>query len=125
MAEPENGLTEALGDEVGADLRTIGRFTPEEYDIVYQRDDVAARYTAEEIDEIHREQVFEWLNRPYIEELFDSVGELDCTTRWFDDIVVFLVLPDGDERALFVSVDRTDGLDADAVVACCLDAVAA
>jgi hypothetical protein len=109
-------LVTAFREVVGDDLRAIGWFTVEEYEVVYERDDVESRYSPEDIDDIHREQVFDWLNRAYLEGLFDDVGELRCTTRWFDEIAVFITLPDGDD-ALFVSVDRTEDLDADAVVA--------
>ena len=122
MAE-DGELVTAFREVVGDDLRAIGRFTVDDYEVVFERGDVESRYSHEEIDDIHREQVFEWLNRPYLEGLFDDVGELRCTTRWFDEIAVFIALPDGDD-ALFVSVDRSEGLDADAVVERCAELVA-
>lgn len=124
MAGKGEALTAALEDEVGDALRVVGRFTADDYELLYDRDDVRSQYTAEEIDEIHREQVFEELNRSYQEGLFEDVGELRCTTRWFDDIVAVLLMPEGSDRGVFVTVDRNDDLDVDDLVARCMHGLA-
>lgn len=109
---------EALSAGIGDALRSVIRFDPQGYEVLSVRDDVAAQYEDDEVEEIHRQQVFEVMHKQYRETLAQGAGRLEATVHLFECILVFRFL-DGDGGVL-VSVDRA-GADVDDLVARCTD----
>lgn len=107
---------EELRREVGDALRAVAWFDPDGYEVLYFREDIAAKHDEDSIDDVYREQIFEVLNEDYRIDLFD-VGDPEGTVYLYADAYVLRYLTGS--GGLFVSVDRADEVDLDGLVTRC------
>lgn len=91
--------------ELGHALRTVavGDVENGEYEVLYMRPDVEREYTTETQDRIFEDLVFEYLGSPGLEADFEPLGELQFTTRSFENGHVVMCW--NDELLLFVGLD--------------------
>lgn len=95
------GLVDKLRDEIGENLRAVATYREAEYEVVYEREDVAAKPRA--IDRIHQELIMEGMGTEYLEDVFD-VGRLNCTMHSFEEAMCFHFLR-GNMTGVFVAID--------------------
>jgi hypothetical protein len=112
------GLVAKLREEIGDDLRAVATYEEREYDLVYERGDVAEKPRA--IDRIHQELILEGMGTEYLEDVF-NVGRLNCTMHSFDEALCFHFVR-GSMRGLFVSVDPDALLPVERFISICRDA---
>lgn len=79
-------FTEHLRDRLGDDLRSVGWYTGDEYELVYAREDVIDQYTDEEVADVFRDLGVESLEKEMLEEMYEH-GRLNCTVRCFDEAI--------------------------------------
>lgn len=79
-------FTDHLQDRLGDDLRSVGWYAEDEYEVVYARDDVIEEYTAEEIEDVFRDLGVESLEKDLLEDMYGH-GRLNCTVRCFEEAI--------------------------------------
>jgi hypothetical protein len=94
-------LVEDLQAEIGDHLRAVAVYHEADYEVVYERDDVATRPPA--IDYIHQELIMEGMGTEHLEDVFD-VGRLGCTMHSFEEAMCFHFVR-GPLEGVFISVD--------------------
>ncbi|WP_336135933.1 hypothetical protein [Natronomonas amylolytica] len=94
-----------LRAELGGALRTVavGDIEKREYEIRYMRSDVADQYSGEIQDRIFEDLVFEYVGSPAREDDFEPLGDLQFTTRTFENGHVVMCW--GDDVLLYVTLD--------------------
>jgi hypothetical protein len=112
------GLVEQLRSEIGDDLRAVATYEEYQYELVYERDDVATKPRA--IDRIHEELILEGMGTEYLEDVFD-VGRLNCTMHSFEEALCFHFVR-GNMEGLFVSVDSDALVPVDRFIRICREA---
>jgi len=117
------GLVRALRDEVDDALRSVAVYDEEGYEIEYIREDVEGAYSTDEIEEVYDDLVIQGLSREFLEQLFHA-GDLQCSMYGFEEATMFH-FTGGEYTGLFVSMDRTAGMDLDAIISTCKAAVEA
>jgi hypothetical protein len=102
-------LARFLQEELGDDLRSVIWYADGESEVVHAREDVRARYRAEDVDDVVRDLALESLHKPTKEGLYTH-GELRCVVECYDDgVEMHFVHDDGEgiavgvEPAAFVS----------------------
>ncbi|QLD88062.1 hypothetical protein HWV07_03005 [Natronomonas salina] len=97
-----------LQSELGGALRTaaVGDVESGEYEVRYMRPDVEREYSRETQDRIFESLVFEYLGSPARESDFEPLGELQFTTRSFENGHVVMCW--SDETLLFVALDGSE-----------------
>jgi len=103
MGTEQMELVDLLKREVGDDLRAVGRYDKEGYDVLYIREDVANEFSQEDIEEIHHEMVLKGLGNQHIESLFND-EVLECSIYQFEDSVRLHFVND-DYLGYYVSFD--------------------
>ena len=121
MGTEQKGLLDLLKDEVGDKLRAVGRYDKEGYDALYIRDDVAAEFTQEDIEEIHHDMVLKGLGNQHIESLFND-EELECSIYQFEDSVR-LHFVNNDYLGYYVSFDYDGEVNPSRIVDECKDRI--
>ena len=94
-------LVEDLLAEVGDNLRAVAVYEEHDCELVYEREDVAAKPRV--IDKIHEELILEGMGTEYLESVFD-VGRLNCTMHSFQEALCFHFVR-GPLRGVFVSIE--------------------
>lgn len=112
------GLVEQIREEIGDDLRAVATYEEREYELVYERGDVAEKPRA--IDRIHEELILEGMGTEYLEDVFD-VGRLNATMHSFEEALCFHFVR-GEMRGLFVSIDPDALLPVDRFIRICREA---
>jgi hypothetical protein len=79
-------FTDHLCDRLGDDLRSVGWYTDDEYEVVYARDDVIDQYSDEDVAEVFRDLGIESLEKGMLEEMYEH-GRLNCTIRCFEGAI--------------------------------------
>lgn len=95
------GLVEQIRSEIGDDLRAVATYEEYDYELIYERGDVATKPRA--IDRIHQELILEGMGTAYLEDVF-AVGRLNCTMHSFEEALCFHFVRD-ELSGLFVSID--------------------
>lgn len=83
---PSEALTEFLREYVGDHLRSVIHYDEEQSEVLFVREDVADKYTADEIDQVVRDVRLEAVEKPHQESLY-AHGPLNVTVRCFEDAV--------------------------------------
>ncbi|MFB6270434.1 MAG: hypothetical protein ABEH83_10845 [Halobacterium sp.] len=92
--------------ELGAgDLRSVVQYEGDDYDVVFQRDDLAEHYTDEEFEEVAKHLVLKGFDDPLDQPELAHFGHLDATVRWFHEVVVIQV-PLDEWDGIILSFDR-------------------
>lgn len=112
------GLVAQIREEIGDDLRAVATYEEREYDLVYERADVAEKPRA--IDRIHEELILEGMGTEYLEDVFNA-GRLNCTMHSFEEALCFHFLR-GSMRGLFVSVDPDALIPVERFISICRNA---
>lgn len=110
-------LVPALKDEVGAALRSVGRYNGKEHEVEYLREDVETIYDSDEIDDIFDDLALQGMSSDHLENLFNA-GDLHCAMFRFDDALMFH-FPHADFSGLFVTLDTGAGVDVESFVETC------
>jgi len=114
-------LTQFLLDEVGDQLRSVIYHRGRDHDVTYVRDDVAARYTDEEVAQVVEDLVFDTLDKHHQEGMYVH-GDLVCNVRCFEEAVeIHLVLDE--HRGIAISLEPTVLLEHQSFVGRCMEAV--
>ncbi|MFB6142821.1 MAG: hypothetical protein ABEJ30_05700 [Halorientalis sp.] len=102
---PVDRVWAALAERLGDDLRAVSRYGPSGYE-TRARDDVDARYSDDEEDEVFDSVVLEQMNLASVERSF-KLGSLTSVVQVFDDAWV-VIAPDSlaGKSGVLVSVDR-------------------
>jgi len=103
MGMKQKELVEFLREEVGSNLRAVGKYDKEGYDVLYAREDVVDEFSQEDIQKIHHEMVLKGLGNQHIESLFND-EELECSIYQFESIVRLHFVKE-DYRGYYVSFD--------------------
>lgn len=123
MIDVDPDIVSTLQDEVGDALRSVAVYDENGYEFEFIRDDVEGTYTIEEIEKVYDDLVIQGLSREFLEQLFHA-GQLQCSMYGFEEATMFH-FTGGDYSGLFVSIDRTRGLDLDAFISACKGAIEA
>lgn len=81
-------LIAALTEETDASLRLGVRYSGDDEDVVYLREDIRAQYTDPELEARVDALVVKGLGDPPREESLYDFGRLDATFRWYDEVLV-------------------------------------
>lgn len=81
-------LLDAILDSSGETVRSAIRYSGDDYELLYVREDVAAQYTDVERDELVETLVMKGMSDPAEEGALFDFGHLDATVRWYDAVVV-------------------------------------
>jgi len=85
--------------------RTVVRYDGDDYETVYQADDLSEELTDEELEEVAKHLVLKSFDDGLEQPEFARFGHLDATVRWFQKVVV-LQVPLDDWSGIIVSFDR-------------------
>lgn len=128
MSDPLADVGEDLEDEVAAEgavdtplgefvsslrsatddsLRLVVRFSGEDHEVRYVRDDVRESHSEESFAERVRTLVLKGLGDPAHDDTLEDFGDLDATVRWFDEVVV-ATYPYGEWSGVIAVLDRRD-----------------
>jgi hypothetical protein len=105
--EDVRALIEALREEFDSSLRLAVRYTADEHDVLFVREDVDDQFTAAELDERVATLVMKGLGDPPEEGSLYDFGTLDATVRWYDEVMV-THFPYRDWSGLLFTFDRQD-----------------
>jgi hypothetical protein len=119
MGTKQKELVEFLREEVGSNLRAVGKYDKEGYDVLYAREDVVDEFSQEDIQKIHHEMVLKGLGNQHIESLFND-EELECSIYQFESIVRLHFVKE-DYRGYYVSFDYSGGTNPSRIVDECKD----
>ncbi|NHN60643.1 MULTISPECIES: hypothetical protein [Halorussus] len=81
-------LIDQLRDRRAAPLRLAVRFSGDESDVLFIREDVREQYTDAELEERIETIVMKGLGDPPREEPLFDFGTLDATVRWYENVQV-------------------------------------
>jgi len=81
-------LIRQLRDRTDAPLRLAVRFSADESDVLFVREDVRDRYTDDELEARIETLVMKGLGDPPREEPLYDFGSLDATIRWYENVQV-------------------------------------
>ena len=103
-------LEDFFEQRTDGNLRSIVKYEPDSYDIIFLRDDVADQYTEEEIEDAIDDARMDSLTAPIYDDTFsEDHGELTCLVQCFEHVIEMnFVLEDG--------VGATVALDEEAMV---------
>lgn len=112
-------LAEFFQHRTNGALRSIVMYEPDDFAIVYLRDDVADQYTRSELEGAIDDSRMESMTAPIYENTFAADhGELTCLVKCFENVVEMnFVLEDGVGAAVALdegAVDETHGLVSEA-----------
>jgi hypothetical protein len=110
-------LVEYLKKEAGEYLRGAIHYSADEYDRLYLRDDVAALYSAEKMEELaeyYRQETRNQSSR----EPFD-LGNNHCTVNFYDSAILFH-FTQGDELGTVITLEPEAGRDIVGFITECL-----
>jgi hypothetical protein len=96
-----------IREESAASLRSAIRYTADDYDVLFLREDVADQLSMEEREERAETLVMKGLGDPTTEGALFDFGTLDATLRFYDNVLVAHV-PYREWSGLAFTLDRTD-----------------
>ena len=105
-AEIQN-LIDAVRERTDASLRLAVRYSGDESDPLFVREDLRERYSEPELAERIEALVVKGLGDPPREESLYDFGRLDATIRWYDEVLV-ATFPYREWSGLIFSFDRED-----------------
>lgn len=104
-------------ERTDGNLRSIVKYQPDSFDIVFLRDDVADQYTESEVEDAIDDSRMESLTAPIYDDTFSADhGDLTCLVKCFEHVIEMnFVLDDGVGAA--VALDEEAMADAHGLVA--------
>lgn len=110
VASDTQALIDTILDGSGETVRMAIRYSGDDYEVEYLRDDIAAQFTDDELAERVKTLTFKGLGDPTEEGPLFDFGQLAATVRWYDDVVV-AHFPVREWSGLIFTFDRvTDSL---------------
>jgi hypothetical protein len=79
------GLIEDLREETDASLRLAIRYTADDYEVLFAREDVAEQFPGPELEERVETLVMKGLGDPPTENALFDFGSLDATVRFYEN----------------------------------------
>ncbi|WP_188424866.1 hypothetical protein [Haloferax sulfurifontis] len=112
-------LEEYFEERTNGNLRSIVKYNQDSHDVVYLRDDVADRYTEDNIKKAVDESRLDSLTAPVYKDTFaEDHGELTCLVQCFENVIEMnFVLRDGVGAAIALDAEafaETQGIVAEA-----------
>jgi hypothetical protein len=98
-------LAERLRAVDGAEARVIAHLGSLDFTVEYVRDDLASRYTDQDLESAYRLIMANQVTGDDFKELIDE--SFEAQTLFFENVVVF-VFPSARYEAVFASFDRTE-----------------
>jgi hypothetical protein len=86
--EDVRGLIDALRDQEERSLRLAVRYSGDDIELLFVREDLNERYSGPELEERVDALVVKGLSDPPREESLYDFGRLDATVRWYDAVMV-------------------------------------
>lgn len=81
-------LIDGFREETDASLRIGLRFSGDDADVLFVREDIADQYSEPELEQRIEALVVKGLGDPPREESLQDFGRLDATIRWYDEVLV-------------------------------------
>lgn len=117
MIEMPGELVDDLEEDVGDGLRSVAIYDSGEYERLYVRADIDARYSDEERAALYNQIEIEGMGYSHFEGLFHT-GELECAIYGFEEALMFQ-FPGDEFTGLFVTVDRDVTLNPESIIQTC------
>lgn len=107
MSEMMTQLADALRAGIGDSLRGVfyGDFKTREYTIAYAHEETLDQYTAEQTEQIVDDIALEQVGKARQEALFEPVGSLRFTVRYFDDGINVMAWGVEDVPTVYIGLD--------------------
>ena len=100
-------LIDALREQSESSLRLAVRYTADEYEVLFAREDVIEQFPGPELDERVESLVMKGLGDPPQEATFFDFGALDATMRFYDNAMV-AHFPYREWSGFVFTLDRTE-----------------
>ncbi|AFK20622.1 hypothetical protein E6P09_02720 [Haloferax mediterranei ATCC 33500] len=104
--DPLRQFVRGLRETDDADVRAVGQYDGEEYELLYLRSDLESRFDADARANRVKNLVMKALGEPVTDPVFEDYGELNAVVRWFDEAVI-AIYPDDEWSGVFATFDRT------------------
>lgn len=116
-AQAATRLRKFFEDRVGDHLRSVIAYEGTTYDVVYLRDDIADRYSDDELRSAVDESILDSITAPVYESVYaEDHGKLTCLVQCFEAVVELnFVIADG--KGVAVAIDEAGFMDASNLVA--------
>ncbi|MFB6179053.1 MAG: hypothetical protein ABEI77_04940 [Halorientalis sp.] len=105
--ESVRALIEDLRAESDASLRLALRYTADDYEVLFAREDIAQQFTSPELQQRVETLVMKGLGDPPQEHTLFDFGSLQSTVRFYDNALV-AHFPYREWSGLVFTLDRTD-----------------
>lgn len=98
-------------EETGENLRSIIKYEMDDQELTYIREDVAAQYSTEELEEAVDDSRMESLSAPMYEGIYsEDHGDITCLVKCFEHVIEMnFVLDDGLGAVVALDVEALDG----------------
>ncbi len=103
MEASTEAIVAEFRNDLGGDLRLVGRYGPDDFSVLYVREDVERTRSPEQFQRLHDQMMRENLSSSYLEDHFDS-GRLRSSVLGFEGFVAFNFLR-ADREGFVVTVD--------------------
>lgn len=100
-------LIDAVRERTDVTLRLVVRYSGDESDPLFVREDIGERYSEPELAERIEALVVKGLGDPPREESLYDFGRLDATIRWYDEVMV-ATFPYREWSGLVLTFDRDE-----------------
>jgi hypothetical protein len=108
MTDAPSDIVSSARELAGESFRVAAVYDENDYEILFERSDVTAKYDPPETDAIYEEMILEGIEHEYLESLFHT-GDLQSSTAIFEEAVIMhFAAPN--HRGLFLSFDASQTL---------------
>ncbi|WP_148413918.1 hypothetical protein [Haloferax sp. KTX1] len=104
---PLRQFVRSLRDLDDADVRAVGQYDGEAFELLYLRDDIDDALGPNERSERVKTLVMKALGEPVNEPGLDGYGDLNAVIRWFDEVVV-AIYPNDEWSGAIATFDRAN-----------------
>jgi hypothetical protein len=87
------------------DLRSVVQYEGDDFDVVFERDDLQEAYSDTELEKVAKHLVLKGFDDPLDQPEFAHFGHLDATVRWFHEVVAIQV-PLDEWSGIILSFER-------------------
>jgi hypothetical protein len=108
MAARMDEVAETLRTEIGASLRGVfyGDFKTREYTVAYANESVLTEYSPDETEQIVDDIALEQVGTARQETLFEPIGSLRFTVRYFEDGINLMAWGFEDVPTVYIGLDE-------------------
>ncbi|MFC7164583.1 hypothetical protein [Halospeciosus flavus] len=120
MATPITDRIKAIRSEVGEEnLRVIAEYDKSGYEFQYLSEEVDARYSKAEFDEVFDDLLFDTMRSDVMERRFHG-GDYQCSVLSFEEMFVFQFVRD-EFDGLVVSIERDCTINLESFIETCAE----